>query len=101
MERVQDMAKLEEIVLDVLQAKELLIVSESNEWLLDESMAFLLELGSKVVFYADLPGQEFKEQIDNRVSKIKEMREQRGYADYKGYLESALDYVLLVIRGYL
>lgn len=101
MERVPDMAKLKEIELDVLQAKELLIVSESNDWLLDESMAFLLELGNKVVLYADLPGQDFKEQIDDRVSKIKDMREQRGYAEYVGYLESALDYVLLVIRGYL
>lgn len=101
MERVLDMAKLKEIELDVLQAKELLIVSVNNEWLLDESVVFLMELGSKVVIYTDLPGQEFKEQIDSRVSKIKEMREQRGYADYKGYLESALDYVLLVVRGYL
>ncbi|SHJ60119.1 hypothetical protein SAMN02745136_00506 [Anaerocolumna jejuensis DSM 15929] len=101
MEIVPDMAKLKEIELDILQAKELLTVSESNEWLLSESVVFLLELGSKVVIYADLQGQEFKEQIDNRVSKIKEMMEQRGYAECIGYLGSAFDYVLLVVRGYL
>lgn len=101
MERVPDMAKLKEIELDVLQAKELITVSVNNEWLLGEGIAYLMELGSKVVIYADLPGQEFKEQIDNRVSKIKEIREQRGYVECIGYLGSALDYVLLVIRGYL
>lgn len=94
----EDIAKLVEIVIDIEQAKEIVITSASNEWLVDKVIPYILLLGSQIVIYTDYPGEVLKEQIDDRVKQIQSMRDS---GDIAGYIIGTFDYVLNVIRGYL
>ncbi len=94
----EDIAKLVEIVIDIEQAKEIVITSASNEWLVDKVIPYIFLLGSQIVIYTDYPGEVLKEQIDDRVKQIQSMRDN---GDIAGYIIGTFDYVLTVIRGYL